>query len=125
MRLRCGAVDLVGQDQLSEHRPGVKAERARATIEDRHTEDVGGQQVAGELDALELQPDQPCEHMGERGLAHAGYVLDQQVAARDQAGQREAQFVPLAEDDVAGRLEQAICMVQGHCWRTVKLAGKR
>jgi len=70
-------------------------------------------------------PIQPREYVGERGLAHAGYVLDQQVAACDQAGQRQAQLAFLAEDDPGGSFEQTICMVLGHRGRTVKLAGKR
>ncbi len=39
------------------------------------------------------------ECMGQGGLAHAGYVFDQQVTASQQAGQRQAQRVGLAEDD--------------------------
>ena len=49
-----------------------------------------GQHVAGELDALELQPEQAGQHMGEGGLADAGDVLDQQVATGEHAGQGEA-----------------------------------
>ena len=52
-----GAVDLVGEDHLREDRTGVEAEPAVLAVEDRHADDVRGQQVAGELDALELQPE--------------------------------------------------------------------
>jgi hypothetical protein len=38
----------------------------------------------------------------ERGLADAGQVLDEQVAAREQAGEREADHALLAQDDAAG-----------------------
>jgi hypothetical protein len=60
-----------------------------------------GQQVAGELDALEVQAERLGEHVRERGLADAGQVLDQQVAARQQAGEGEAHLCLLAEDDAA------------------------
>ncbi len=114
LRLRGGTVDLVGEDQLGEHRPWMKAERARLAIEHGHAQDVGWQQVAGELDALELQPGEPREDMRERGLAHARNVLDQQVAAGNEAGKGETQLPVLAEDDPACCFEQAIRMVQGH-----------
>jgi len=44
----------------------------------------------------------------ERGLAHAGQILDQQVAAGEQAGQGQPDLCFLAEDDPAGRLDRAI-----------------
>ena len=68
-------------------------------VEDRHADDVGRQQIAGELDALEVQPQGPRQRVGQRGLADAGEVFDQQMAARQQAGQREADLAVLAEDD--------------------------
>ena len=48
------------------------------------------------------QPQQARERVRERGLADAGDVLDQQVAAREDAGHREADLAFLAEDDLAG-----------------------
>ena len=55
------------------------------------------------LDALKIQPQQLREHMRQRGLAHAGHVLDQQVAARQQAAEREVHLSILAEKDVVDR----------------------
>jgi hypothetical protein len=108
LRLRRGAVDFVCEDHLREDRPGVELEAARFALVDRHADDVGGQHVARELDALELQAQRAGEHVRERGLANAGQVFDQQVAAREQAGEREAHLSFLAEDDAAGRVDHAL-----------------
>ena len=48
-----------------------------------------------------LRPERRRERLRERRLAHAGNVLDQQVAAREQAGEREPQRLVLADDDAA------------------------
>ena len=53
--LRRRAVDLVGEHDLREDRPGMELEAAAVAVVDRHAEDVGGQQVARELDALEVR----------------------------------------------------------------------
>ena len=71
LRLGRGAVDLVGEHQLREQGPGRKRNalcRAR-----RSNPDIGRQQVAGELDARELQAKQRAS-VGQRRLAHAGQV---------------------------------------------------
>ncbi len=46
------AVDLVGQDQLGKDGAAVKFELIAVPTVNGHADDVGGQQVAGELDAL-------------------------------------------------------------------------
>ena len=83
--------------------PGWKRNACAALVEDRHAEHVGGQEVARELDARVLEAERRRERLRERRLADARDVLDQQVAAREQAGEREAQRLVLADDD-AGEL---------------------
>ena len=61
---RSRAVDLVGQHQLGKNRSLVKFELFQVTSVYRDTQDVGGQQVRGELDALIAGPDHGCERMG-------------------------------------------------------------
>ena len=90
LRLRRGAVDFVGEHDRVEDRARVEAERLRALVEDRHAEHVGRQQVARELDARVLEAERRRERLGERRLADAGDVLDQQVAAREQAREGRA-----------------------------------
>ena len=74
-------------------------ECAAAPVEDRDAENVRRQHVAGELDALKVQSQDAGEHVGQRGFADSRQVLDQQVAARQQAGYGESDRPFLAEDD--------------------------
>jgi len=74
----------------------------------RHAEDIGGQQVAGELDALELQSQRARQHMCQRGLADPRQILDQQMAACQQTGKREADLLRLAEDDLLGLFDDVV-----------------
>ena len=81
-----GAVDFVREHQLREDGTALKAEFAGFPIEDGHAEHVSRQQVAGELNALKRQSQGLRNAMRERGLAHPGNILDEQMAARQQAG---------------------------------------
>ena len=103
LRLGAGAVHFVRQQQLREHRALSEREAAAGRVEHRHADDVRGQQVAGELHALPGEPQHLRERVRERGLADAGHVFDEQVAARQQAGEREAHGLGLAEDDAVER----------------------
>src|SRR6185436_10277225 len=96
-----GAVDLVGEDDLGENRPRMKLESPGFTVVDRYPENVGRQEVARELYALEAQSQGGGERVREHGLADPGYILDQQVAARDEAGDGEPDLMYLAENDAA------------------------
>src|SRR3989344_1280042 len=75
---------------------------------DRHPEDIRWQQVAGELDAFELQSQGLRQHLRQRGLAHPRQVFDQQVSARKQAGERKARLTLLAEHYLANALDDGI-----------------
>src|SRR5205085_614287 len=108
LRLRARAVDLVGEDDLREDRPRMKAEGRALAVEDRHADDVGGQEIGGELDALVVEAEEARERVRERGLADAGHVLDQQVAAREDARHREADLPLLAEDHLAGERDDRL-----------------
>ena len=77
-------------------------------MENRDAEHVRRQQVARELNALVAQAQRFRERVRERGLADAGHVLDQQVAAREQAGDAQAQVPRLADDDPFERLEDGL-----------------
>ena len=54
LRLRRGAVHLIDQHHLGKERPGVENEALLIAVENGVADDVGRQQVAGELDAAEL-----------------------------------------------------------------------
>ena len=71
-------VDLVGENHLGEDGAGMEPEPAVLTVEDRHADDVGGQQVTGELDALELHPQGARDGIvvGTEDLLHPPLALD-------------------------------------------------
>jgi hypothetical protein len=48
-----------------------------------------------------------CERVRQHGLADPRQVLDQQVPAREQAGEREPHLAVLAEHDAADRVDRA------------------
>ena len=91
-------VDLVREQDLREHRPGPELELAYLLVEGADTGDVRGQQVWRELDAAERAVEGARERLGEHGLAHAGHVLDQEVAFTQQSDQAEPNLVFLVDD---------------------------
>ena len=103
-----GAVDLVGEHELREYRAMMECKALGVRLIDGHAENVGRQQVAGELDTLELKPQGLRQHLRQRGLAHARQVLDQQVPAREQAGKRQARLALLAEHHLADAFNDGV-----------------
>ena len=89
LRLGRGAVDLVGQQEIGEDRPGLELEGFRVGVVDGDAQDVAGQHVAGELQAVETARDRARQRLRQGGLADAGHVFDEQMAARQQADQRK------------------------------------
>lgn len=73
----------------------LPANNKTGTIKD--VEHVGGQQVGGELHALETQPERGGQRMRQGGLAQARQVLDQQVSVGEQGDERELHLARLAE----------------------------
>ena len=106
--LRRGAVDLVGEQQPAEQRAGPERELGRALVVHERAGDVAGQQVGGELQAAEVQPERLGQRAGGQRLAEAGVVLEQHVAAGEDAGQHERERVPLADHDLLDRVEHRL-----------------
>ena len=99
---RAGAVDLVGHQELAEHRAGHEAEAAAAgavIVEDFGAGDVGGHQVGGELHPGGMQAEDGAECVDQQGLAEAGHADEQAVAAREDGDEHLLDHVGLAEDD--------------------------
>ena len=97
------AVDLVGEDEVGEDRPGLEAEDALAALldEDVRARDVCRHQVRRELDPVEGAVDDVADGPHEHRLAEAGDALEQDVAVGEEAGQRLADERGLADDDPA------------------------
>ncbi len=98
LRLGRCPVDLIGQNQLRKDGTVLKTELAGLAVVDRYTEYIGGQQIARELHPLEGQTQRSGEGVGEGGLADAGNILDQQVPARQQAGEAQANLRIFPQD---------------------------
>ena len=77
------AVDLVGEQDVGEHRALLDPERRGLGVVDARAEDVGRQQVRRELDALELRRDRLRQRRRGQRLGDAGHAFEQQVAAAD------------------------------------------
>jgi hypothetical protein len=82
--LRRGAVHLVHEHDVREHRAGPELEAVLALVVDVRADHVGGQQVGGALDARVLGVQRARERPRQRGLAHARVVLDQNVPLGEQ-----------------------------------------
>ena len=90
--LRRRAVDLVGQQQVGEHRALAEAERALARL-DRSSGRCTSRrhQVGGELHALEVEVERGRDRLHQQRLGHAGHALEQHVAADEQRGDEARQ----------------------------------
>jgi hypothetical protein len=108
LRLGRSAVHFVRQYHLREDRTGVKTKRARFAVEDRYAEYVGRQQIAGELNALELQSEGRGQSVCKRRFAYAGNVFDQQMTASEHARDREPDLMLLAKDYLTDLADDAI-----------------
>ena len=108
LRLGRGAVDLVGQQQVGEDRAGVKDEllAAVALLEDVAAGDVGRQQIGRELDAAEVERQQPRQRLDELGLAEGRKPFEQHVPPSEERGDDLVDRLLLAEDHAAQLIDE-------------------
>ncbi len=90
LRARGGAVDLVGQQDVGENRAFMEMKLLVALVENRHAENVRGQQVGGKLDAFEAGINGAGQGLGQGGLARAGKIFEQDMAAAGEGGEEIA-----------------------------------
>ena len=99
-----GAVDLVGQHDLREDRARLKLEDA-AAVGQLHdhvgADDIGGHQVGGELDAVEVEIDRLGQGSHQQRLAQPGNAFEQRMTADEQAGQDAVDDLVVADDHLA------------------------
>jgi hypothetical protein len=95
-----GAVDLIGEHEAGKQRPGAEDEAAPPVhlLEHRIARDVAGQEIGGELDALRVEAEGFREALHELRLAEAGQALEEQVSAREEAGDHLIHERLLAEE---------------------------
>ena len=94
-----GAVDLIGEHDVGEHRTPLDVELLPGRPPDAGADDVGGHQVGGELDAAERSSDDPGQGRHGQRLGQARDALDEAVTSGEQAEHRPLDHAVLADDD--------------------------
>ena len=98
---RSRPIDFVNQHDLGKKRPAMKNEALLFPIENRVADNIGREQIAGELNAPKLQPQRSRHGVRKCRLAYSRNVLDQQMSARQETGYRQGNGVMLADDNFA------------------------
>jgi hypothetical protein len=118
-----GAVDLVGEQEVGQHRPELGVEAPAVGAVDAGPDEVRRDEVGGELDAAE----RPAEDFGERlqrqRLGEPRDPLQQDVAAGEQADEQALEHRVLPDDhasDLRQRLAQAGAGLVGERQRVVR-----
>ncbi len=122
-----GAVDFVRKEDVCEDGAFVEAEFLGAGVEDGDAQDVGGEEIGGELDAFEFGVgDGVCDGFGEGGFAGSGEVFEEDVAAGEHAGEDFADGGFLAVYDLADGVFQFESQFGFFChvWKNVRDCGR-
>src|SRR6266487_2088254 len=106
------AIYLVDQHDLRKERPAMKREALLAPIENGIAENIGRKQVTRKLDALEGERERSRQRLGERCLAHARDIFNQEVTTREEAGDCELYRLILAYDNFANLLGERVNVVR-------------
>jgi hypothetical protein len=109
LRLRRRAVDLVGQQQMREHRAPDDAQRVRGRIEHGVAGDVRRHHVGRELHARVPERERFGQRTHEQRLAQPGHALDEHVPRRHERDEHLVEHRRLADhrllDGVAQQVE--------------------
>ena len=99
LRLWCGAVDFVRQQNIGKDRAALKLESLLRGGIDRNTQQVAGQHVAGELHALKATFQSTGHCLAQGSFANSGHAFDQQMAAGKDGNQSETDDIIFAAND--------------------------
>jgi hypothetical protein len=99
LSLRGGTVDLVGEDELGNDGTGPVFEAVGLLVEYVDPGHIAGEEIGGELDALEGTAERTRDRLGQDRLADAGDVLDEDVTTAEQRHEHEEHLVPLTDHD--------------------------
>ncbi|HMO94809.1 MAG TPA: hypothetical protein PKD27_01735 [Tepidiformaceae bacterium] len=100
LRLRRGAVHLVGEHYLGDDRPGPELKAPGLLVVNGNAADIRGKQVGCELDSAEAASGGDGDCSREHRLPHPWHVLNQHMPAAEERGHGKAQFALLPDDDV-------------------------
>ena len=106
------AVDLVGEQDVREHRSAhehhLPLSGFRIVLNDVGTGDVRRHQIGGELNAIELQVEDIGESLDDQGLGETGYTGDDAIAADQNRQQDLLEDLVLADDPLLDLAEHLI-----------------
>ena len=108
LHLGRGAVDLVGEQEVAEHRPELGVELVLAGAVHPRADEVGRHEVRRELDPLEAAADHLGDGLDGQRLREAGDALDQEVSTREQADEDPLQHLVLPGDDALDLEDRAL-----------------
>ena len=101
------AVDLVGEQEVAEHRAELGVEAARVGAVDARADEVGRHQVRRELHAAELAAEHVAQGLDRQRLRQAGDALEQHVAAGEQRDEQALEHRVLADDHALELIQRA------------------
>src|SRR5579884_156384 len=110
--LRRGAVDLVGQDDVGENRAGTYLEVPGLLVIDGGAGNIRRQKVRRELDSLETQSQRVSQGFGQRRLADARNILDEQMPIGEQNRERQLDDLLLSHDRGFDRIEDTLSLLR-------------
>ncbi len=90
----------------------MKHEALLAPIEDGIAENIGREQVTRKLDTLKGKRERTGQRLTERCLAHAWDVFNQEMAAREQAGDCELYRLILSNNNFTNLLCERVNVVR-------------
>lgn len=93
-----GAIDFISENDVGEDGALAELELARLRIVDADAENVGGEKVRSELDALKGAVKRFGERLGEGSLTCAGNVFDEEMATSQKSDEGKLDDVFLAID---------------------------
>ena len=112
LHLRRRTVDLVGEEEVDEHRAELDVELLAAAAVDAGADDVRGQQVRRELDPGERAADDVGQRLGGQRLGQPGDGLEQAVPAGEQTDEQPLEQAALADDHLAQLEEDALDLLR-------------
>ncbi len=96
-----GAVDFVRENEIGEDGAEAGGEGAVFGVIDHGANDIGGEEVGGELDALEFGLDGGGEGADGEGFGEAGNAFEEDVAIGEESDEEAIDEVILTDEDAA------------------------
>jgi hypothetical protein len=98
LRLRRGAIDLVGQKKIGENGAVFELKLLRVGVVYGDADNVGREHIRSELDTVKTGPHSARKRLSQSSLTDAWNIFDQEVASRQKTGQGEAQNLRFTAD---------------------------